>query len=34
MNNITTLTLGSREVADMVGKQHTNLLRDIEKYIK
>ena len=27
-------TLNSREVAGMVGKQHTHLLRDIETYIK
>jgi Rha family phage regulatory protein len=32
MNNITTLTLDSREVADMVNKTHTHLLRDIDTY--
>ena len=29
----TKLTLDSREVAEMVGKRHANLLRDIEMYI-
>lgn len=29
----TNLTLDSREVAEMVGKRHANLLRDIEMYI-
>ena len=27
------LTLDSREVAEMVGKRHSDLLRDIETYI-
>ncbi|WP_129598791.1 ORF6C domain-containing protein [Anaerophilus nitritogenes] len=38
MNNLIakerTVTLDSREVAEMVGKQHSNLLRDIETYIQ
>ena len=33
MNNLTT-TLDSREVAEMIGKRHTDLLRDIETYSK
>ncbi|MTI61863.1 MAG: Rha family transcriptional regulator [Firmicutes bacterium] len=36
MNNLTTetkLTLDSREVTKMVGKRHSDLLRDIETYI-
>lgn len=33
MNNLTT-TLDSREVAEMVGKEHRHLLRDIETYSK
>ncbi|KNF09852.1 phage regulatory protein, rha family [Gottschalkia purinilytica] len=28
------LTLSSREVAEMVGKRHDNLIRDIENYVK
>lgn len=33
MNNIKSLTLDSREVAKMLEKRHSNLLRDIETYI-
>lgn len=37
MNNLSTIdagmTIESREVAKMIGKQHKNLLRDIQKYI-
>ena len=34
MNNLSTeLTLGSREVAKMVGKRHDNLVRDIDTYV-
>lgn len=29
MNNLQVLTLNSREVADMLNKRHTDLLRDI-----
>ena len=32
MNNLQVLTLNSREVADMLNKRHTNLLRDIDTY--
>lgn len=38
MNNLMSiekeLTLDSREVAEMVNKNHSHLLRDIENYIK
>lgn len=27
-------TLDSREVAEMVGKRHTDLIRDVHRYIK
>ena len=30
---ITSQTLDSREVADMVGKEHSNLMKDIRRYI-
>lgn len=33
MNNLQTLTLDSREVAKMLNKRHSDLLRDIETYI-
>ena len=32
MNNLQVLTLNSREVADMLNKRHTDLLRDIDTY--
>lgn len=32
MNNLQALTLDSREVAEIVSKRHTDLLRDLEKY--
>lgn len=32
MNNLKVLTLDSREVAEIVSKRHTDLLRDLEKY--
>lgn len=34
MNNLQALTLDSREVAKMLPKRHTNLLRDIATYSK
>lgn len=32
MNNLQVLTLNSREVAEMLNKRHTDLLRDIDTY--
>lgn len=32
MNNLKVLSLDSREVAEIVSKRHTDLLRDLEKY--
>ena len=34
INQSQTLTLDSREVAEMVGKEHSKLLRDIKTYIE
>ena len=34
MNNLTQKHLHSREVTEMVGKQHKELLRDIRRYAK
>lgn len=33
MNNLTRNTITSMEVAEMVGKKHCDLLRDIRKYV-
>ena len=33
MNNLTRNTITSMEVAEMVGKEHCKLLRDIRNYI-
>lgn len=34
MNNLTRVTLTSMEVAQMVGKEHKNLVRDIRRYLE
>lgn len=33
MNNLTRNTITSMEVAEMVGKKHYDLLKDIRKYV-